>query len=296
MPSASRPPIADSAGLPSKLAGVRVLLAEDNPTNQTVAMKMLHRLGCATEVVGDGLEVLAKLAEADFDIILMDVAMPRMDGFQATEEIRRLEQSQATTRHVPIIAMTAHAMQGDRERCLAAQMNDYLSKPVSLAQLAEVLERWARPIAAGQPSPSTADAVSEPPPVPPLQLARLHELSLGDGDFERELLDCLLADVDLGIDRLAAALAPLDPVQVANTLHGLVGACRTVGAEALGTLCRQREVESGQEDFAPGPAWLAAIKAERDHLSDAVAAHLARGADHTSVPRSDRSDRIGESN
>ena len=275
MPSDLRPPIADSAGLPPKLAGIRVLLAEDNTTNQTVASKMLHRLGCVAEVVGDGLEVLARLERADFDMILMDVAMPRMDGLQATGEIRRREQSQANARRVPIIAMTAHAMQGDRERCLAAQMDDYLSKPVSITQLTEVLERWARPIAADQPSPPDAGAVPEPPPVPSIQLARLYELTLGDQDFERELLDCLLTDVNDGIDRLAAALAPLDPVLIANTLHGIVGACRTVGAEALGTFCRQRELEASQDGFAPGPAWLAAIMAERDHLGAAVSAHLA---------------------
>ena len=258
----------------STLTGVRVLLAEDNTTNQTVALKLLRRLGCEVEVVADGLEVLAKLGEADFDVILMDVAMPRMDGLQASEQIRHREERQAISRRVPIIAMTAHAMDGDRERCLAAGLDDTLSKPVSITQLGEVLARWVCPPAGNRPSSQAFRELLESPPIPPLQLDRLCELSLGDQEFERDILECLLTDVANGMAHLAGALDPLNPPQIANTLHGIVGACRTVGAEALGTLCHAREQAARQPGFQPDTAWLAAIEREQAHLINAINAHL----------------------
>ena len=114
----------------------------------------------------------------------------------------------------------------------------------------------------------------ESTPIPPLQLTRLRELSLGDQDFERDILECLLSDVASGINRLVGAFDPLDPPQVANILHGIVGACRTVGAESLGQLCRAYEQAARQPHFQPDPAWLAAIERERIVLIAAVNAHL----------------------
>ncbi len=248
----------------SRLAGVRVLLAEDNKINQKVAAKMLDQLGCEVEIVGDGLEALKKWEEAKFDVILMDVRMPRMDGYRATAEIRRREQAQAGGPHLPIIAMTAHAMQGDRERCLAAQMDDYLSKPVALAELAQALGRWAT-------QPRTTP---DPIPRPALRISRLRELSQGEVEFERELLECLLTDIASGMDRLRVALDPLDPLQVANTLHGIVGSCRTVGADDLGACCAAREREANLAGFRPDAAWLAAIERKHDALISAITTHL----------------------
>jgi len=248
----------------SRLAGVRVLLAEDNKTHQKVAAKMLDQLGCEVEIVGDGLEALKKWEKVNFDVILMDVQMPRMDGYRATAEIRRREQAQADGSRLPIIAMTAHAMQGDRERCLAAQMDDYLSKPVALAELAQALGRWA-----SRPG-TTPDLI----PRPALRISRLQELSQGEVEFERELLECLLTDVASGMDRLRAALDPLDPLQVANTLHGIVGSCRTVGADDLGACCAVREREANFAGFRPDAAWLAAIERKHDALISAITTHL----------------------
>ncbi len=255
----------------SGLVGTRVLLAEDNPTNQKVAAKMLKRLGCTFEVVNDGTEALARFDQACFDLILMDVQMPRMDGYQATGAIRRIEAGRPNPGRVPIIAMTAHAMQGDRERCLAAEMDDYLSKPVTISRLAEMLRRWASP-------PRTTPPAVAPAPVPAtlpvLRIARLHELSLGEIDFERDLLECLLSDVATGVDRLRAALDPLDPRLVANTLHGIVGACRTVGADDLAAHCRDRESEAWEPGFRPGAGWLASIEQKQADLIAAIATRL----------------------
>ncbi len=271
LPTPTPTPDPPSVSVSSKLAGVRVLLAEDNTTNQMVAVRMLHRLGCHAEVVADGSEVLPRLDQADFDVILMDVAMPRMDGYQATAAVRCREEQRHLTHHVPIIAMTAHAMQGDRERCLAARMDDYLSKPVTITELATVLERWVGqrgPDLLSSPAPAE---VAVAPALPALRLARLQELSQGDIDFERELLECLLGDVAAGMDKLDSTR---DPAQLATILHGIVGACRTVGAEALGMLCRECEREVEQPGFHPDPSWFATIQAERDNLIAAVATYL----------------------
>ena len=119
----------------------RILLAEDNVTNQLVAVKILERLGYRADVVANGLEVLSALKNIPYDLVLMDVQMPEMDGFQATQKIRS-PHSEVRNHQIPIIAMTAHAMQGDRERCLDAGMNDYVTKPISRQALADALAKW----------------------------------------------------------------------------------------------------------------------------------------------------------
>jgi CheY-like chemotaxis protein len=116
-----------------------VLVAEDNPVNQTVAVGALKRCGCRVEVVSDGRQALDALARERYDVVLMDCQMPEMDGYAATIELRRRENGDPRT---PVIAMTAHAMDGAREKCLAAGMDDYISKPLRRETLVEILRRW----------------------------------------------------------------------------------------------------------------------------------------------------------
>ncbi|MGB3634079.1 MAG: response regulator [Rubrobacteraceae bacterium] len=120
--------------------GIRVLVAEDNPVNQKVAAKMLQSLGYRVDLVANGLEALEAVSRAPYAVVLMDVQMPEMDGHTAASEIRRLERT--TGNHMPIVAMTANAMQGDREKALEAGMDDYLPKPVKREELSEILKRW----------------------------------------------------------------------------------------------------------------------------------------------------------
>ena len=130
---------------------LNILLAEDNIVNQRVAVSILEKRGHVVQPVNNGKEALAALACEHFDLVLMDVQMPEMDGLEATAAIREMEQQSG--RHIPIIAMTAHAMKGDRERCLDAGMDDYLAKPVDAKALMEVLQRWS-PAASQRPTPS----------------------------------------------------------------------------------------------------------------------------------------------
>jgi CheY-like chemotaxis protein len=117
----------------------RVLLAEDNAVNQKVALRLLERLGCSVDVAASGSEAVEKYRAAPYDIVFMDCQMPLMDGYEATAAIRRLESAGA---HIPIVALTANAMQGDRDVCLAQGMDDYIAKPINTGDLIRVLQRW----------------------------------------------------------------------------------------------------------------------------------------------------------
>jgi CheY-like chemotaxis protein len=116
-------------------------VAEDHPVNQKMMMKMLEKLGCRVDTVDNGKEAIDKVEQCLYDLVLMDCQMPEMDGYSATSEIRRRE---GTTGHIPIIAVTAHAMTEDRERCLKAGMDDYLSKPVQKEAVSEMIKKWVR--------------------------------------------------------------------------------------------------------------------------------------------------------
>jgi CheY-like chemotaxis protein len=147
--SAASPAAAGGGGAtgsarPSALAGLRVLLAEDNAVNQKLALRLLERMGLSASVVEDGRAAIAAVASREFDVVLMDVQMPEVDGLEATRQIR----SRWPDRPIRIVGLTANAMAGDREACLAAGMNDYVSKPIRPEELQAALER-ARPLAAG---------------------------------------------------------------------------------------------------------------------------------------------------
>ncbi len=130
-------PIYDGAALDAK-----ILLVEDNPINQMVAQKMLEKLGITSKVANNGVEALKHLNQESFDLVLMDCQMPEMDGFDATREVRHIGIKSINQKQVPIVAMTANVMSGDRERCIKVGMNDYIGKPVQLDKLEEVLRKW----------------------------------------------------------------------------------------------------------------------------------------------------------
>jgi len=140
-----RPNSTPSTVLPAKLAG-HLLVAEDNKINQLYVVELLRMLGCTCDLVVNGEEVLSLSEREEFDLVLMDCQMPEMDGFAATREIRRREENATPARHIPIVAVTANALKGDRERCLAAGMDDYVSKPIDGEELRKTLSKYLGPV------------------------------------------------------------------------------------------------------------------------------------------------------
>ncbi len=203
----------------------KILLAEDNAVNRLLAVAQLKKLGYATDVVGNGREAVDAFSRHDYALIVMDCQMPIMDGFEATSNIRKLEQRKG--RRTPIIAMTANAMQGDRETCLAAGMDDYLSKPVRADVLREMLQRW-------YPAEPTV-AVREPDHSP-VVLERLREVFGEDERAARDVLSLLLTSARSLIDRLQAAVRARDSAGSLAAVHELRGACGGAGAAELADL------------------------------------------------------------
>jgi HPt (histidine-containing phosphotransfer) domain-containing protein len=190
----------------------------------------------------------------------MDVQMPVMDGFEATAEIRRSEQRSG--RHQVIIAVTARAMQDDRERCLAASMDDYIAKPVQLENLARTLERW-------RDGEKAAAVTARPPtggPTVSVDLGQLVASSGGDPAFERELIATFLDESAAALERVAAGVGARDGRQVQAQAHLLVGSCRSLGAELLATLCAEMEQHGRLGTLDDAQAVLAEARRELEHL------------------------------
>jgi two-component system, sensor histidine kinase and response regulator len=274
-----------------------VLLVEDNPVNQRLAQEILLRRGHRVVLAENGREALDRLAERGFDIVLMDVQMPQMNGLDATRAIRAAETG--TGRHIPIVAMTAHAMAGDRERCLAAGMDEYLTKPIRVEALITHVERMGdrgqgpkasrgpgardqRPDVSGQ----TAGASGQESRV------TQHESSVGarrpafehaealarvdqDAALLAEIAGLFLADKDAMLAEIRAALDAGDLTAVSRAAHRLKGSVSTFGAKAAGDaalaledLDRTRTLDGAQQKFE-------ALTAEIRRLSAALSALIA---------------------
>ncbi|MGH9383566.1 MAG: CHASE domain-containing protein [Vicinamibacterales bacterium] len=239
-------PIAPAQTPPSAArTNQRLLIAEDNLVNQKVALFALRRLGYETEVVSDGLQAVDAFQHGTYACILMDCQMPEMDGYQATAEIRRIE---GGARHIPIIAMTAHAMKGDRERCLVAGMDDYVSKPLNSGDLQAALDRvfavTPRPVphtvAPSEAPTTTSEAL--PPPLDPEVFASLRDLGPADGpDLRAELAEAFLRDATHRLALLRSAMVAGDSTQARQAAHSLKGMCSAIGATRMTTLSVELE-------------------------------------------------------
>jgi CheY-like chemotaxis protein len=236
--SESRPnaacPMADDPlpGLARRKA--RILLAEDNITNQQVALGVLKKLGLTADAVANGREALHALRTTPYDLVLMDVQMPVMDGMETTRAIRTRELG---GRMIPIIAVTAHAMRGDREKCLAAGMNDYISKPVSPRALSEVLGKWLPKDSAVGLLTSEVESRPRPPNHQPTPLvwnrAAMVERLLGDEELAETILQGFLTDIPRQIETLRVYLEALDAGGVQRQAHTIKGAAANVEGQAL---------------------------------------------------------------
>jgi CheY-like chemotaxis protein len=232
--------------------GIRILLVEDNPVNQTVALRLLEKQGHRVVVAGNGREALLALAKSPangFDLILMDIQMPEMDGFEATAAIRAQEKD--TNQHIPIVAMTAHAMKGDRERCLKAGMDEYISKPIRAADLLELVEQCV-----GVPV-STEQELAAPPVAEFPDRQKLLELFEGDEKLVREIAEAFRRDCPGQLQAIREAIRQQDATAVERASHLLKGSVGNFGApgafyaaQRLETMGRDRNLSGAFEALA----------------------------------------------
>jgi signal transduction histidine kinase/AmiR/NasT family two-component response regulator/HPt (histidine-containing phosphotransfer) domain-containing protein len=264
---------------------MHLLLADDNAVNQKVAVRLFDQMGYRVDLAADGLEAIQAAHKNNYDIIFMDVQMPDLNGLEATRRIRAIEQE--TGRHPSvIIAMTASAMTGDREKCLDAGMNDYLAKPVRPEAVQSVLERWgpqiSRPIPHPPPPLHTLTPTPNPtaPDEPPVDLERLTEMSGPDEASVRELTDLYLTQTDQQMRELQTAIQSHAAQEIEHLAHKAAGASSTCGMTAIVPPLREleRQAHEGHLDQADD------LYREINHQLHRTQAFLARYLDSLRNP------------
>jgi CheY-like chemotaxis protein/HPt (histidine-containing phosphotransfer) domain-containing protein len=226
-----------------------VLLAEDNAINRKVTLAILEKLGYRADSVDNGKACIARLSERSYDLVLMDCQMPELDGYSASQVIRD-PRSGVIDHEIPIIALTAHAMRGDRERCLAAGMDDYLPKPLDVAALRDTLRKWLNsriPAVAEVPQGSAPQDVT--PPV--FDAEALRRRVLNDEELFRDVIASFCDDLPDRIQQLQSALGAGDLVAVKRQAHTIKGTSANVSADALSAVAKAIElaVEAGTGDL-----------------------------------------------
>ena len=222
-----------------------VLLVEDNVINQKLALHQLHQMGYAVDVAADGHEALDALATVSYGLVLMDCQMPLMDGFEATRRIRQNEQIAGG--HIQIVAMTANAMQGDRERCLEAGMDDYLAKPIRRELLAQILaQRLPGVVSVATSSEAEAQVTSAPLL---LDMHRLHDMFEDDLAAQYGMLDLFTSTTPPIFEQLGSAIASANFDRAAALCHRLVGSSATLGMDELAGLARSADRASHAGDL-----------------------------------------------
>lgn len=219
------------------MKSLRVLIVEDNVINQKVATKMLERMHIASDIVENGAEAVTALKNFHYDLVLMDLQMPVMDGLEATRQIRAME---GTEKHTTIIALTANVMSGDREQCLEAGMDDYLSKPMKQEDLEQMINKWIEKTTTEsaqipkQHSPNAEEELIDP--------ARIKEiLDLGDEGLLKELLEIFLDDGKKALQEIESAIAANNNILLRESSHRLKGVSANLGMNSLATLSSSLE-------------------------------------------------------
>ena len=250
---------------PQRPTSFRVLVAEDNPVNQKVILRQLKKLGCTADAVANGFEVVESLNRIPYDIILMDCQMPEMDGYEAARRIRKREADRRDSAQVApcyIIALTANALAGDRQKCLDAGMNDYISKPVHLNELQSALER--------------ATTAASPMGVLPFSSQRLsmeawRDLGIADSvEAVSELLDLFRKDGALRVQQLSTAAAGKDIAQWLAAAHSFKGSSSNLGARNLAALCADAEKAARTDNPGCLTALSQKIKEEFEGVIEAI--------------------------
>ncbi|MFP4348392.1 MAG: response regulator [Desulfococcaceae bacterium] len=231
----------------------RILLAEDNIVNQKVALSILQKLGYGADAVADGREAVKALEQIPYDLVFMDCQMPELDGFEATALIRSSD-SPVLNRRVPIIAMTAHAMQGDRDRCLEVGMNDYLAKPVSPRRVSEMIEKWL------SAESSKTDPEIDNGPMEPLSAAddsnsvfdqdAFLSRVMGDQELARQIMAVFMADMPRQIAALKKMIRRNELESARAQAHHIKGSCANVSGLAMNRTAQNMESADRIEDIA----------------------------------------------
>jgi Amt family ammonium transporter len=237
---------------PPKLHGVHILLAEDNQVNQVVAAEILEHAGLTCDIVNNGAQAVEAVKMCRYDLVLMDCQMPEMDGFEATRRIRELEaggQIGRSAERLPIIALTANAVKGDRERCLEAGMSDHVAKPINPKLLVQKIEAFtaertsagARPAATGQVACPADDRRQTQPSEPHIDSKSLLERCMGNVELMSRLLAAFEPEIGRDVQRLEEAIQAGDNPRIANIAHTLKGAAANLSAARLSDLAREIE-------------------------------------------------------
>ncbi|HSS79525.1 MAG TPA: response regulator [Thermoanaerobaculia bacterium] len=243
---------------------LRILVAEDNSVNQRVALLLLERLGYSADVAGNGYEVLAALHRQPYDVVLMDVQMPDMDGLEAT---RRIQSEWPEAQRPRVLAMTASALVADRNACLAAGMDGFLSKPVLIRELQAALRSVAVP-SLTSPAPEPA---GEPPLLDPTYLDRLRQLETVSGrSVVGEIVDSFLGEAPRRVSRMREDLAAGDGEALAFTAHSLKGGSAQLGALRLAGLSHTLELQARESTLAGAAETIDEIEREIERLAPAL--------------------------
>jgi CheY-like chemotaxis protein len=248
---------------------LRVLLAEDGLVNRRVAREFLERRGHRVVAAKNGREAVDAVAREAFDLVLMDVQMPEMDGFEATREIRRKEQSTGT--HIPIVAMTAGAFKDDRERCLDAGMDDYLSKPIRSAALYEIIEAIAVPRRADQESIPAESIPAESIPAESImdQNVALDQIG-GDEELLRELMTIFIEESGKLVPALRVAIEQQDTAEVRRLAHTIKGAASHLAAPSVAETALYLETMGKKGELAGADEALTRLEGQVERLKRAA--------------------------
>jgi CheY-like chemotaxis protein len=261
-------PLEQAQGIEVPAGALRVLVAEDNLVNQQVALCMLELEGCSADLAADGNEALAAVQRTDYDLILMDIHMPNMDGLEATRQIRAWERITQRVAPTPILALTASVMADDRDKCVAAGMNDFLSKPISREALGDALARCTRQHAALTVPVAGRDDVQTAVVFDPSMLAALAKFDSGNTAFGSGMLSLYLREAHLALEAMKHACGCGDEMTVCRKVHNLKSSSAAVGALAMAELAEQQErrfvagSRSTPEDMAALTHELARLEAE----------------------------------
>jgi two-component system sensor histidine kinase/response regulator len=247
---------------------IRILLAEDNHLNQKLAVALLSKAGYTVDAVEDGKTAVKALRRRTYDLILMDVQMPEMDGFEATRAIR---QTEGRGKHIPIVAMTAHAMTGDRERCLAAGMDDYVSKPINAQALIRTIDRWTRSPDSSKITSPNNDAQTQ---------AKKEDLLVdldealtrfdGDEDFLHQMFQEFLESVPATLEALESAVKGRDHKTVESKAHSLKGVAGNLSAKQIASLASKLELSGRKGDLSSAVELTGLLRQELVKLEEFV--------------------------